>query len=268
MIFHTPAKINLGLQIKNERKDAFHNIESVMYPIPLYDVLEIEQADLFSFNTSGYPIPGSIKTNTVYKTYHLMQSLFKIPELKISLTKNIPPGSGLGGPSSDAAALISGINNLFKLELSIQTQQQLASKIGSDCPFFIQPEPVFVKGKGNILEKIPLCLKGLYIILVVPPLSISTAWAYAQIQSSNSTFNLRSLPTTPYSQWNKLVINEFEAIVFTHFPLIEEIKTELTRAGAFYTSLSGTGSAIYGIFEQKPKLQNLFANNKKWLFKM
>jgi 4-diphosphocytidyl-2-C-methyl-D-erythritol kinase len=268
MVLYAPAKINLGLQIKNKRKDTFHNIESVMYPIPLYDVLEIEQADRFSLSTSGYPIPGSIKTNTVYKAYHLMQSLFKIPGLRISLTKNIPPGSGLGGPSSDAAALISGINNLFKLELSIQAQQQLASKIGSDCPFFIQSEPVFVSGKGNILEKIPLCLKGLFIVLVIPPLSISTAWAYAQIQNSGSTFNLRSLPSTPHSQWNRLVINEFEAIVFRHFPLIEKIKTELARAGAFYTSLSGSGSAVYGIFERKPELQDLFADNKKWLFKI
>ncbi len=268
MIFHTPAKINLGLQIKNERKDTFHNIESVIYPIPLYDVLEIEQADRFSLRTSGYPIPGSIKANTVYKAYHLMQSLFKIPGLKISLTKNIPPGSGLGGPSSDAAALISGINKLFKLELSIQTQQQIASKIGSDCPFFIQSEPVFVSGKGDIIEKIPLYLKDLYIALVVPPQSISTAWAYARVQNSSSTFNLRSLPTIPYSQWNKLVSNEFEELVFKHFPMIEGIKTELTKAGAFFTSLSGSGSAVYGIFERKPALQNLFTDYKKWLFKM
>jgi len=264
MIQYAPAKINLGLHIKNKRPDGFRNIESVLYPVPLYDVLEFSPAEDFSLKTKGYPIPGIFQENTVWKAYHLMKSRFGLPGLAVRLVKNIPPGSGLGGPSSDAATFIKSVNTYFHLGLSLQMMLELAEQIGSDCLFFIRSVPAYATGKGELLQKISLSLKGYYLCIVFIQQPVSTAWAYAHVRPDKNSFSLQKLQQFPIEQWQDILINQFEPLVFGQFPQLAVIKENLIKSGAVYASMSGSGSAVYGIFKQKPALNKNLRDKQKW----
>lgn len=267
MILFSPAKINFGLHIKEKRADGYHNIESILYPIPLHDVVEFLPASEFSLNIHGIPIPGSIQENSIWKTYHLMKSCFGLPGLKVQLLKNIPPGSGLGGASSNASTFIQGINSYFKLGLSLKDRLDLSAQIGSDCPFFIRSRPALVTGRGNVLKEIPINLKGYFVHIIYAQQPISTAWAYAHVHLQERPFPGEELQHIKLSQWQNILFNDFESLVFSHFPALLLLKNELIKAGAIYASLSGSGSAVFGLFKHKPILQKGSAN-KQWCFSL
>lgn len=261
MIKFPSAKINIGLSIVEKRGDGYHNIESIFYPVPVNEVLEIslkENNAKTTFTNSGITVDSPVENNLCIKAFRLMQDDFNLPNLHIHLHKVIPFGAGLGGGSSDAAYTIKAVNDFFKLQLSIARMKEMAAKIGSDCSFFIENVPSLVKGRGEILKPIDLDLKGLYLVLVKPDIHISTAMAYAGITPKKSEFNLEKISSLPIDKWNGCITNDFEQHIFIKFPLLQEIKEKIYKLGALYASMSGSGSTIYGLFKEEVDVRNKF----------
>jgi 4-diphosphocytidyl-2-C-methyl-D-erythritol kinase len=255
MVVFPNAKINLGLNIIEKRKDGYHNIESCFYPIPFTDALEVIESETLSFTSSGIEIPGKTEDNLCLKAYELLRKNYKIPLVAIHLHKHIPIGAGLGGGSADGAFMIKLLNEKFKLSISLDEQENLAANLGSDCPFFIRNKPVYVEGTGNVFSRIDLSLKEYYLALVTPNIHVSTKAAYEGIVPQNQSTNLKKdLETSTFENFNKLLKNDFEEPVFKRYPELVKIKTQLIEQGALYASMSGSGSAIFGIFEDKPRL--------------
>ncbi|HLW49377.1 MAG TPA: 4-(cytidine 5'-diphospho)-2-C-methyl-D-erythritol kinase [Sphingobacteriaceae bacterium] len=251
MIQFANAKINLGLQIINRRPDGYHNLETVFYPIPLYDVVEIIRADQIRFFPTGLSIPDSGANNLCMRAYYLLKQEFGLPPVEIHLHKTIPMGAGLGGGSSDAAATLRALNEEFRLGLSDEKLEEYAEKIGSDCPFFIRNKAVFATQTGTSFEEIELDLKGLQLLLVWPALHISTAQAYQSCIPRNTSGNLKTLIHSPLDQWQNSIENDFEKSLFDNYPVLPKIKAMMYDLGAAYASMSGSGSAMYGIFREK-----------------
>jgi 4-diphosphocytidyl-2-C-methyl-D-erythritol kinase len=250
------AKINIGLNIIEQRPDGYHNIESCFYPVPWFDALEIIEAKKFSFISSGIDIPGD--SNICIKVYELLKSDFKLPAISVHLHKNIPIGAGLGGGSADGAFMLKLLNDKFSLELSTKQLQEYASQLGSDCPFFIDNIPCFVEGTGDIFSPISIDLQGLYIVIIYPQIHIDTISAYKNITPSGSTADLKNiLETNPIKDWPDQVINVFEK---NSDITILNLKEELFTQGAIYASMTGSGSAVYGLFSESPKIQPKYPN--------
>ena len=256
MITHPIAKINLGLNVVERRPDGYHNLETVFYPINLLDALEIttdeHQADSVKLKVSGEAIAGRPSDNLVMKACNLMRSMFpeKIERLSVHLHKHIPTGAGLGGGSSDAAFTIKALNEKFSLGMSVDQMEQLSAQLGADCPFFIKNQPVFAEGIGDIFTDIDIVLKGKILVLVKPDISVSTADAYSLVSPHKPQQSLRESLRLPVEEWKNHVVNDFESSVFKKFPEIAAIKDRLYDLGALYASMSGSGSAVYGIFNQ------------------
>jgi len=256
MICFPNAKINLGLDILGRRPDGFHEIETFLFPIPLFDVLEFRKSDAFKLFSHGYDLEIQVTDNLVFKTWQLLKKQFSIPPLEIHLIKNIPAGSGLGGGSSDAAFLIKNINSYFSLKLNEVKMQKLASQLGSDCPFFIQDKPAFASGRGEIIEPFELILKGFYLVLVFPKISVSTSTTYKLVKPLKPENSLRKIICLAIEDWKDKLTNAFEIPVFHLYPELKKIKKNLYSMNAIYVSLTGTGSCIYGIFKSKPVLSS------------
>lgn len=252
MISFPNAKINLGLSITEKRPDGFHNLETVFYPVGWCDALEFVEASEFQFSTSGISIAGDPESNLVVKAYRLLQKDFDLPNLKIHLHKQIPFGAGLGGGSSDAAFMLKLLNKSFDLGLNESVLQKYAAVLGSDCPFFILNKPVFATGRGEIMQEISVVLNGMFILLVKPPVEVSTAKAYQLIVPKQTSVSLPVLLSRPVQEWQGNVENQFEKPVFQLYPELEVIKKELYNRGAVYASMSGSGSCIYGLFNSRP----------------
>ena len=257
MILFPPAKINLGLQVTAKRNDGFHNIESFLYPIPLRDVLEFREATFCQLKTYGKPIPGKLSENLLCKTWGLLKKHYDIPPLEVHLLKSIPAGSGLGGGSSDAAFFLKGLNDFFQLRITDEKLMNLAAQLGSDCPFFIQNTPVFVSGKGEITEACRVDLSGLCLVLVVPGVHLSTGHVFSMIKPGIPDLPISEIIKLPIARWQNLLHNDFEKIVFIRYPVLAKLKQELISRGALYASMTGTGSALYGLFKTKPETNNL-----------
>ena len=255
MITYPNAKINIGLNITERRPDGYHNIESVFYPINLQDAVEIktiegeEPQGGYKLKVSGTILDGTPDDNLVVKAYQLLRKDFNFPAQKIHLYKHIPVGAGLGGGSSDAAAIIKMLNEKFALGLTSEQMQNYAVQIGADCPFFINNTPVFATGIGNIFTPIELSLNGKTIILVKPDIFVSTRDAYALVKPSPAAIPLTEAIKQPISEWKQIITNDFEKSVFAKYPEIAAIKDKLYDMGAIYASMSGSGSAVYGIFD-------------------
>jgi 4-diphosphocytidyl-2-C-methyl-D-erythritol kinase len=263
VILFPNCKINLGLHITGKRTDGFHDLETVFYPIPLNDAIElIHQPDHqtpFQISVSGLSIGISQEENICYKAWQILKKDFPaIPDITMHLHKRIPTGAGLGGGSADGAFTLMLLNQKFKLGLSDEALKQYALELGSDCPFFILNRPAFAKGRGEILEEVSLNLSSYRIMLVNPGIIINTGWAFKQIQPQPAKIAINEIVSGPVSSWKNSLKNDFEEPVFLHHPEVKEIRDQLYKHGALYASMSGTGSTVYGIFDKEEELLPAF----------
>ena len=259
MITFPNCKLNLGLRIVRRRNDGFHDLETIFIPIPFEDCLEVERTNQStSLTITGIPVEGDPQSNLCMKAYNLLQSKFDLPPIEIKLHKQIPTGAGLGGGSSDAAFMLKLLNNKFNLQLKTDQLIDFAAQLGSDCPFFILNEPCIGTGRGDVLEPIDLPqLKGLFGIMVMPAIHISSAWAFQQITIRHAAKSIREITSSPITIWKNELQNDFELPVFQTYPELKRIKDQLYSSGAIYASLTGSGSALYGLFKELPSI--LFA---------
>lgn len=252
MITFPNAKINLGLNIVSRRPDGYHNIETVFYPIPLTDSLEIVPAANNCSDTTlkcyGRTVDCPAEKNLVMKAYRIMENEFGLPPVEIHLVKHIPDGAGLGGGSSDASFCLKMLNDMFKVGLTNERLAEMASKIGADCAFFIYNTPMMATGIGNVFSPIKVSLKGMGMLLVKPDVSVPTKAAYAQATPKPSSKPLPSILSAGIERWQSELANDFEQSVFAQYPELASIKQSLIDEGAIYAAMSGSGSSIFGIF--------------------
>lgn len=263
MIQFPNCKINLGLSVLGKREDGFHNLETVFYPLPLTDVLEIIPATnsgpkgFAEFSASGIPVAGDPQANLCLKAYHLLKEGFPLlPSIRMHLHKSIPIGAGLGGGSADGAFTLRLLNELFGLQLSTNELIQYAARLGSDCAFFILNKPCLAKGRGEVLAEIALDLDAYRFVLVCPDIHINTGWAFSQLALQPYAvhpFSIAEAMRQPVTTWKEVLFNDFEKPVFQHYPAIEQIKNHLYEQGALYASMSGSGSSVFGIFDRSAK---------------
>jgi 4-diphosphocytidyl-2-C-methyl-D-erythritol kinase len=251
MISFPHAKINLGLTVLNKRTDGFHNLETIFYPIPLKEILEIVPSPEFSFRPSGLKISGNTRDNLVVRAYDLLKREFSvIGAVEINLHKAIPMGAGLGGGSSDAAETLLVLDRLFNLKISQTLLNSLAIELGSDCPFFLQPFACHASGRGEHLKPVAIDLSSYSILLVHPEIVIKTAWAFANINPEKKVIDLIKIIQKPVENWKNLLVNDFEKPIFKAYEQLKEIKQKLYDTGAVYASMTGSGSTIFGIFRK------------------
>lgn len=261
MLTFANAKINLGLNLVEKRPDGYHNLETIFCPIQLNDVVELVDADITSCIIRGIEIPGEDKDNICLKAFKQLQLDFKLPNQQIVLLKNIPVGAGLGGGSADAAFLIKLVNEKFNLGLTIAQMQDYARCLGADCAFFIENKPVYAFAKGDEFEGLEVNLSNYFLVLVKPPIHVSTALAYADVKVKQPSISLKKLIHLPLREWRNTIFNDFEPSVFAKYPQIDEIKTKLYAAGATFALMSGSGSSVFGIFEKPVHLPDLEKEN-------
>lgn len=255
MIHFPNAKINLGLNIVSKRPDGYHNLETIFYPIGIKDGLEIIEKDDLSrdeFILEGIRVDGDANDNLVMKALRLMRQYYDFPSLEVHLLKKIPFGAGIGGGSADAAFMLRLINDMYSLNISKERLVELAIQLGADCPFFIYNTPMYAEGIGEKLEPIELTLKDYHLVLIKPDVFVSTKDAFSKIIPIEPNINLRDIAKLPIEEWKNLMVNDFEKSIFPLFPQIEEIKNKLYDLGALYTSMSGSGASVYGIFREQP----------------
>lgn len=266
MIYFSGGKINLGLNVVSKREDGYHNIESIFYPIPIFDVLEVIPSKQFKFQYTGVEkIPG---VNLVEKAFNLLKKEYKIPNCLLHLHKNIPIGAGLAGGSGNGTQAIIALNELFHLNISKKEIENLALELGSDCPFFSENKPKLINGRGEIMSAVNLDLSGYFLLLVNPKIHISTKEAYKNLQLSvkSHSSSPKNIINKPIEDWGNYLKNDFEEYSFNVYPEIGFIKDEMYKKGALYASMTGTGSTVYGIFE-KTNRNFSFSNNYyfKWV---
>ncbi|HEY0655897.1 MAG TPA: 4-(cytidine 5'-diphospho)-2-C-methyl-D-erythritol kinase [Chryseosolibacter sp.] len=260
MVSFAHAKINLGLNVLRKRADGFHDLETCFYPVPWTDVLEIIPAKEFQFSSSGLMIDGIAANNLCVKAFQLLQKDFNLPPVQIHLHKVIPMGAGLGGGSSDGAFTLRMLNDMFELKIPRQKLIDYAARLGSDCAFFVSDEPKIGTGRGEILSATSITLKGKWLVLVKPPIHVSTVDAFAGIVPRENNLNLKDVvESKPVTEWKALLKNDFEETVFRRYSVIREIKETLYARGAAYASMSGSGSSVFGIFENGVDLKNEFS---------
>ena len=252
MLFFPNAKINLGLKILRRREDGYHDLETAFYPLPLKDVLEIVRtAGNTGFTAYGNPIPGDPATNLCLKAWNLLLCDFPaLPPIHIHLYKNIPIGAGLGGGSSDGAWTLIALNRQFQLGLSEQELLDYALRLGSDCPFFIHNKPCLGTGRGQIFQPLSLDLSGYSIVLVHPHIHVSTAQAFSLCTPGENKTPLQTVLSRPVEDWRQHLTNDFEEPIFRLHPALRNIKQRLYDIGAVYASMTGSGSAIFGLFRK------------------
>lgn len=271
MISFPNARISLGLHVTGKRNDGYHNIESLMLPVSMHDSLEfvVSPDGITRFTAGGHPLPASVRPNLCMQAHELLNESLKkhkfpeakeapkgFPPLHIHLHKAIPAGSGLAGGSANAAFMLKMLNSAFDLKLTKKQLAKLAATLGSDCPFFIHNKPMLATGRGNIFKSISAKqFEKFNIIIVVPPIHISTEKAYQEIEPKTPKYALSEIIEAPLNECLSKLTNDFEKVVFRKYPQIKTIKTNLLANGAEYASLSGSGSAIYGLYKGTPPIQ-------------
>ncbi len=265
MVVFPNCKINLGLHITRKRTDGYHEIETVFYPIPFNDSLEIVSADSgaremnqkklsneIQFSLSGLTIPGDPFNNLCVKAYQLLKTHFpQLPNINMHLHKVVPMGAGLGGGSADGAFALKLINDKFQLNISEAQLIYYAAQLGSDCSFFIMNKPCYATGRGENLIPIVLDLSAYQFILVHPGIHISTKWAFEQITPSKPSVSIEALVHQPIENWKDQLYNDFEAPILAAFPEMKFIKKSLYEDGAIYASMTGSGSSFFGIYQKE-----------------
>lgn len=272
MVVFPNIKINIGLFVTGKRPDGYHNIESIFYPVPWCEALEVvdrvedqrpyaegelkaitEQGKV-RFHQYGLDIPGAAANNLCIKVYQLLEEWFNLPAVDMHLLKALPIGAGLGGGSADAAFCLRALKDFYQLRISDHEAMELLAKVGSDCPFFWKNQPMFVHGRGEKMHPIELSLKGYCVLVIYPNIPISTKEAYAGITPKAAPVDLHLLADLSIESWREVVHNDFEASVFPNHPELPAIKARLYEMGAMYASMSGSGSALYGVFSEAPDL--------------
>lgn len=263
MLLTCNAKINLGLSVTGKRPDGFHSIESLFIPIPWNDYIEIKRSEELAFSAEGIHVDGNKEDNLCLRAYHLLNQRFGLPKMSIHLKKEIPIGAGLGGGSSDAAFVLKGLNEFFELNLSIEELEEYAGQLGSDCVFFIRNKAALVTGRGEQIDTtIPMTFFT-YCIVVNPEIHISTKEAYSKISPKPPTLKLSKAITLPLEQWQDVIKNDFELALLPDYPALQVLKQKLLDMGAYYVSMSGSGSTFFAFFDCKPD-QLLFNKSYKW----
>jgi 4-diphosphocytidyl-2-C-methyl-D-erythritol kinase len=258
------CKINIGLHIVEKRSDGYHNLETVFYPLPLTDILEVIALEELpgkkavpTLSISGLPVAGEQDNNLCIKAWKLLKrEHIHLPPVLMHLHKNIPMGAGLGGGSADGAFMLMALNEKFGLELTNEKLAAYALSLGSDCPFFIHNQPAFASGRGEVLKPLKRDLSMYSFLIVNPRIHIGTAQAFSRIVPTPAPVNLADCIMLPVENWKDLVKNDFEEPAFFYYPALKQIKTWLYDAGALYASMTGSGSCFYGIFP-KNKLPQL-----------
>jgi len=272
MITFPNAKINIGLHITSKRPDGFHNIDSILYPLQLCDILEVlENRDdkLDKLYLTGIPVPGSAEDNICFKAVKLLRKDFCFPPVRIHLHKIIPMGAGLGGGSSDAVSCLKSIIQLYNLSVNDNKLFEYAGQLGSDCPFFGKNTPSVVIGRGDVLKDSNISLKGKYCVLVCPDIEINTAEAYNEINMVAKRKSPEEIIRFHKPEnWKGLLYNDFENQAIYNHPEIEQIIQKLYHIGALYASLSGSGAAVYGIFDNEPAALSQFDGCRVWCGKL
>ena len=272
MIVFPNAKINLGLSVVSKRADGYHNLETVFYPVPLEDALEVvslppENGEMRTqLHQYGNVIEGNPEDNLVMRAYALLAADFKLPPVDIYLLKYIPSGAGLGGGSSDAAFMIRLLNDFFTLRLTDVQMEGYAALLGADCAFFIKNRPVYAEGIGNIFSPVSLSLAGYRIVVVKPDIFVSTRDAFSNISPHDPVQHVKDVVERPVAEWREYLVNDFESSVFPLYPVIGEIKEELYRKGALYAAMSGSGSAVFGLFQKNASLPDLDFGKEAFVF--
>ncbi|MDR1006360.1 MAG: 4-(cytidine 5'-diphospho)-2-C-methyl-D-erythritol kinase [Bacteroidales bacterium] len=266
MIYFPNAKINIGLNIIKKRQDGYHDIKSLLYPIPLCDALEIRpnQLNRTKFVQTGLPIStDNIEENLVMKAYRLLQNNFKLPFLDIHLHKVIPSQAGLGGGSSDAAFALMLINRVCELGLSQEDLARYALMLGSDCPFFMQNKPMEVSGRGEIMKDAAMDLSGYWLTLIKTQEGISTKEAYDNVVPKDNQISYSSF--TSIDNFKDHIFNDFEPYVFAKIPLLSQLKQMLYEKGALYVSLTGSGSCMYALSKMKLDVSSIKGDSDMFL---
>ncbi len=261
MVKFPNCKINLGLKILRKRKDGYHDLETIFYPLfPLCDALEmiplpgsspagLEPAITFS----GLEISGSARDNLCTRAYRLLQKDFPdLPGISVHLHKAIPMGAGLGGGSADGAFMLQLLNQQFNLGLSTEQLTTYAAALGSDCPFFILNKPCLATGRGEQLSPLPLDLDNYYFLLINPGIHLSTSWAFSRVSPTVPQKSLEQIIRQPMDTWREALRNDFEDPIATAYPEIHNLKEKLYTAGAIYAAMTGSGSTVFGIFRTPP----------------
>lgn len=280
MICYPNAKINLGLNVTSVRDDGYHNLETVFYPVPLCDTLVVSTAEEpienckmqasapdFALYTGGIPMNCPAEKNLVVKALRSLENKYALSRVHIYIHKRIPGEAGLGGGSSDATFMMKAINQLFKLEIRNEKMEQYVSEIGADCAFFVRNKPVFASGIGNVFSPVGLSLKNWNIVIVKPQESVATRKAYLLVCPHKPERCAKDIVAEPVESWKDTLHNDFEEGVFTMYPQIGRVKQQLYDIGATYAAMSGSGSAVFGLF-RKPQSDNLlrsvFKENFIW----
>lgn len=261
MILFPNAKINIGLHVLAKRPDGFHDVETVMVPLPFADVLEFLPAGKTRFESSGIPLDSSAEDNLVMKAYRRLQATYGLPPLEIYLHKQIPVGAGLGGGSADAAFMLQGLNAFFKLGLPEDALNRHAAALGSDCVLFIRNRPALATGRGEVLQPVSLDLTGFWVALVYPGFPVYSGKAYQYVSPASPEVPLEKAIGQPPDTWRNVLRNDFEPGMFSAIPEIKDVKATLYKAGAVYASMSGSGSAVYGLFHKPPALRSRFPSH-------
>ncbi|MCU0362903.1 MAG: 4-(cytidine 5'-diphospho)-2-C-methyl-D-erythritol kinase [Bacteroidales bacterium] len=256
MVLFPRAKINLGLSIVSKREDGFHNIETLFYPVNLCDVLEfvVSGGSEDKFTVTGIDIGGSMNDNLVIRALKKLRESYPVPFLDIHLHKVIPAGAGLGGGSSDAGCMLRSVSKYFRTGTDTAELLEIAASLGSDCPFFIEGRPAFAGGRGEILSPAPDLLHGYYLVILNPGIHSDTREAYRNCKPSTPAFSVQDLPRIHVEDWKLHLKNDFEEFVFRQHPITGQLKNRLYESGAIYSSMSGSGSSVFGIFSGQPAL--------------
>ena len=270
MLCFPNAKINLGLNIISKRSDGYHNIETVFCPVGLSDILDFVSDPVtapgnINFTSTGIAVDGPVTSNLCIKAYCLLSGDFDLPAISVHLHKIIPPGAGLGGGSSDAAFMLKHLNQLFTLGLDEDQLCDYASRIGSDCAFFIRNRPLFGFERGNRFRELKAFPGNLAVVLINPGIHVSTAEAYSGVRPGKPEQPVEEVITLPVTQWKNTLRNDFEDSIIKKHKVIGEIKSSLYTLGAVYASMSGSGSSVYGLFHEKaPAVNEQFPGMFTW----
>ena len=272
MITFPHAKINIGLQVTERRPDGYHNLDTIFYPIPINDALEVIVAEGADYDCrlhiSGIDIEGDTDNNLVVRAYRLLAADYTLPPVDIYLHKHIPTGAGLGGGSADAGFMLRLLNEMFELSITTEQLEEYATRLGADCPFFITGTPVYATGIGNEFHPIDLDLSGWYLVVVKPDVFVSTKEAYSMVCPEKPETTLDKKIGMPITEWKECISNDFEKGIFALHSELADIKEKLYTLGAKYAAMSGSGSALFGLFEApveevKRHFPNCFCEQQK-----